>query len=119
MVSNLDDHPRNHAVLAKDKGWRLSPAYDLTPTPSIAQDSRFLAMTCGTHGRLARRDNLLTAAGRFLLSEEEARKIIDAIVETVKSEWNTILTRAGASKKDCAAIASAFIYEGFFVPSDR
>ncbi|MCP3882397.1 MAG: HipA domain-containing protein, partial [Sulfitobacter sp.] len=32
-VSNLDDHPRNHAVLSKGYNWRLSPAFDLTPTP--------------------------------------------------------------------------------------
>jgi serine/threonine-protein kinase HipA len=34
IVSNLDDHPRNHAILAKDKDWHLSPAYDLTPSGS-------------------------------------------------------------------------------------
>jgi len=28
MISNLDDHPRNHAIIAKDKHWKLSPAYD-------------------------------------------------------------------------------------------
>ena len=25
-ISNLDDHPRNHAILAKGRQWRLSPA---------------------------------------------------------------------------------------------
>ena len=37
-VSNLDDHPRNHAVIAGDRGWRLSPAFDLTPSPVVALD---------------------------------------------------------------------------------
>ncbi len=23
-----DDHPRNHALLRRHKGWRVSPAYD-------------------------------------------------------------------------------------------
>lgn len=114
VVSNLDDHPRNHAILAKDTSWRLSPAYDLTPTPMLAQDTRLLAMVCGTQGRLARKENLLTAHGHFLLTKEEALSIIDRIVETVKSEWNTCLRRAGASEKDCAAIGQAFIYDGFF-----
>ena len=49
-VSNLDDHPRNHAVVAADRNWRLSPAYDLTPTPVIAQEGRDLAMVCGPYG---------------------------------------------------------------------
>ena len=114
VVSNLDDHPRNHAVLAKGSSWRLSPGYDLTPTPMIAKDARLLAMDCGTQGRLARRDNLLTAHGRFLLSKEHATSIVDGIVDTVTSQWDTSLRRAGASEKDCAAIAQAYIYEGFF-----
>jgi serine/threonine-protein kinase HipA len=55
VVSNLDDHPRNHALLAKERAWRLSPAYDLTPAPVIAKDRRDLAMTCGRFGRYANR----------------------------------------------------------------
>jgi serine/threonine-protein kinase HipA len=27
-VSNIDDHPRNHALLARSRSWQLSPAYD-------------------------------------------------------------------------------------------
>ena len=36
LISNTDDHPRNHAAIAPGPGWRLSPAYDLTPTPAFA-----------------------------------------------------------------------------------
>lgn len=117
VVSNLDDHPRNHAILAKDTRWRLSPAYDLTPTPSIAQE-RHLAMVCGTHGRMANRANLLSAYGRFLLSKEAARSLIDHIVQTVRAQWDASLSRAGVSKNDCAAISSAFIHDGFFYEID-
>ncbi|HEC12115.1 MAG TPA: type II toxin-antitoxin system HipA family toxin [Acidiferrobacteraceae bacterium] len=114
VVSNLDDHPRNHAILAKDKGWRLSPAYDLTPTPGIAVEERYLAMTCGTFGRSARKANLLTGCGRFLLSDTEAEIIIDNMVKTVRGQWETTLRHAGVSNKDCIAIESACIYDGFF-----
>ena len=31
LVSNTDDHLRNHGFLLTNKGWRLSPAYDLNP----------------------------------------------------------------------------------------
>ncbi len=34
LISNTDDHPRNHALIAPGEDWRLAPAYDLTPTPS-------------------------------------------------------------------------------------
>ncbi len=33
LISNVDDHLRNHAFLYSGiSGWRLSPAYDLNPT---------------------------------------------------------------------------------------
>jgi serine/threonine-protein kinase HipA len=119
LISNTDDHPRNHAALAKDRSWRLSPAYDLTPTPMIAQEARFLAMSCGTQGRIARKDNLLSAAGRFLLSREEALQIVDRMIEVVRSEWEPSLRRAGASDRDCGAVASARLYDGLFIqPQD-
>lgn len=114
LVSNLDDHPRNHAILAKDKNWRLSPAYDLTPTATIALENRDLAMACGLHGRMANRANLLSGHGRFLLEHDLAQSIINNMVVTIKAEWGASLRRAGASNKDCETIASAFIYDGFF-----
>ena len=109
VVSNLDDHPRNHAVLAKDQGWRLSPAFDLTPTPMIALERRDLAMACGSAGRYANRENLLSQHGRFLLSGEEATAILDHIIETVRSSWQRTMRRAGAgaSLKDCTIRSSA------------
>ena len=34
MVSNTDDHLRNHGfILEPGAGWRLSPAYDMNPDP--------------------------------------------------------------------------------------
>ncbi len=115
-VSNLDDHPRNHAVLAKDQHWRLSPAYDLTPMPSIAIDNRDLAMTCGLHGRAAKIANIVSGHGRFLLAKDEAEKIARDIKTIVGSEWDAHLRRAGVSDKDCAAIASAKLYAGLDYP---
>jgi serine/threonine-protein kinase HipA len=113
-VSNLDDHPRNHAVLAKERGWRLSPAFDLTPSPVIAMDRRDLAMTCGQFGRYANRENLLSTHGRFLLSKTEAAATLDRIVETVRSQWRPTMRQAGVSEADCETIAGAFLYDGFF-----
>ena len=49
-VSNLDDHPRNHALLARSSSWRLSPAYDLTPGTMRTETRRDLAMVCGLEG---------------------------------------------------------------------
>ncbi|MDY6990795.1 MAG: type II toxin-antitoxin system HipA family toxin [Thermodesulfobacteriota bacterium] len=117
-VSILDDHPRNHAVLGKGRQWRLSPAFDLTPTPVIAVERRDLAMVCGRAGRYANRKNLLSQHGRFLLSEEDATALLDHIVETVRKAWRPTMRRAGVSGADCEAIAPAFLYQGFFYEGD-
>ena len=59
LISNLDDHPRNHALIAREK-WGLSPAYDLTPESPIARERRNLAMICGSAGTYANVHNLLS-----------------------------------------------------------
>lgn len=33
LISNSDDHLRNHGFLYETNGWRLSPAYDMNPFP--------------------------------------------------------------------------------------
>jgi len=113
LISNNDDHPRNHALLAKDAKWRLSPAYDLTPAPLISLERRDLAMACGDYGRIASAQNLLTQAGRFLLNPEEAQNIINTMVETVKSSWHKTLRSVGVSEQECAILENSFVYPGF------
>ena len=111
-ISNLDDHPRNHAIVAKRRAWRLAPAYDLTPSPVLASERRDLAMACGLEGRVASRANLLSACGRFLLRESEAAAIFDRILTIVGNEWRSTMRRAGVSEADCALLATAFVYPG-------
>ena len=113
-ASNLDDHPRNHAIVAKGRDWQLSPTFDLTPTPMVAIERRDLAMTCGGRGRYANQKNLLSQHARFLLNEEDAATILNNIVETVRNSWRPAMQESGVSKIDCRMIESAFLYKGFF-----
>jgi len=114
-VSNLDDHPRNHALLARGRSWRLSPAYDLEPMPVVAVERRDLAMVCGPRGRRANRANLLAAAGRFLLGRDEARAIFNHVTETIRGSWRQAMRRAGVSERDSERIRDAFLYDGLFL----
>jgi serine/threonine-protein kinase HipA len=116
-ISNLDDHPRNHALLARDRGWRLSPAYDLTPTPVTASD-RYLGMVCGPAGRIVRKGNLVSAGGRFLLGQEDAAAIFDRIIDTVRASWRATMRRVGVSDAHCEALATAFVHDGMFFETD-
>jgi serine/threonine-protein kinase HipA len=113
LISNTDDHPRNHAVISTEQNWRLSPAYDLTPFMSISTARRDLAMICGDQGRFANAENLLSQHARFLLEREQAEAILMAMENYVKSNWYAIARAEGVSEADCEKIASAFVYPGF------
>ncbi len=113
LISNIDDHPRNHALIARDRDWRLSPAYDLTPAVPVSQDRRDLAMECGNAGRFANARNLLSQSARFLLEQGDAIAIIDAMEEQVRGAWYATARAAGVSERDCEHIARAFVYPGF------
>lgn len=113
LISNIDDHPRNHAMLARGRHWRLSPAYDLTPATPISIERRDLAMTVGDDGRRATADNLLSQSPRFLLDRDDAKGILDDMETRVKDTWYHTARAQGVSEKDCELISGAFAYPGF------
>lgn len=116
LISNIDDHPRNHAAIAMNKDWRLSPAYDLTPATPISTEHRDLAMICGDRGRFANEQNLLSEHARFLLEKEEAEKMIFNMKKHVHENWYATARGAGVSENDCKRIETAFVYPGFSTP---
>jgi len=118
LIFNTDDHPRNQAIIAKGRDWRLSPAYDLMPLPQVSLERRDLAMISGDQGRFANARNLRSQSARFLVSDDEATAIVDAMKDRVKCAWYDTARRAGVSEKDCERIAGAFAYPGFDRPVD-
>jgi serine/threonine-protein kinase HipA len=117
LISNTDDHPRNHAVIALDDNFHLSPAYYLTPFPLLSMERRDLALTVGGLGRYANAANLVSQASRFLLEREAATRIVDEMEAQVRAHWYRIARREGVSERDCEKIARAFVYEGFRLPA--
>jgi serine/threonine-protein kinase HipA len=116
LISNTDDHPRNHAVIAPDQDFRLSPAYDLTPIPQVGVERRDLALVIGDYGRYANAHNLISQSVRFLLEREEAVRVVDEMEACVRSRWYAIARREGVTELDCGQISRAFVYEGFRYP---
>lgn len=113
LISNTDDHPRNHALIAPGRDFELSPAYDLTPNPLVSLEKRDLAMTAGEFNRYANRTNLLSGHARFKLSREDASAIIDHMQSIVGDRWRALLRDNGTSGADCESVAGAFDYPGF------
>lgn len=119
LISNLDDHPRNHAVVWDEGGWRLSPVYDLTPSAAQSQDERLLAMTVGQPGgnrpRWANRSNLVSGAEHFGLSKDEADEIISSMKARVIDRWRPLVVELGGGEVFAEKISHAFPdrYPGF------
>ncbi len=113
LISNTDDHPRNHAVIAFDADWGLSPAYDLVPSTPISTERRDLALSCGDMGRYANVDNLLSQHSRFLLDRDDADDTVRAMEQIVRNRWYSIARAEGTTERDCERISSAFVYPGF------
>ena len=108
LVSNDDDHLRNHAFIwtPAARGWCLSPLYDVLPKPQIGTE-RFLHLSIGKQGRLANLDNALSVASQFGLLDKDARRVVDRISSAVR-EWRTFFEAAGVESGECDKVASAF-----------
>lgn len=107
-VNNDHDHPSNHALLRREKSWRLAPAYDLLPTAVLSRDRGDLALTIGNQGCTASIYSLLTQAGRFGWSAEAARAQIARIAELFR-DWRESIFSCGMSAKDIDIIAPAIV----------
>jgi serine/threonine-protein kinase HipA len=117
LISNTDDHPRNHGLIAPGKDFELAPAYDLTPNPLVSLERRDLALTVGHFNRYANRENLLSDCQRFRLDKSRAAALIDQIKRTVESRWRAVMRSHGVTEQDCTLLARAFVYPGFELPA--
>jgi serine/threonine-protein kinase HipA len=108
LVSNDDDHLRNHGFLldASRRGWRLSPLYDVVPRPQAAQE-RYLTLGVGPRARLATLDNAVAGSGQFGLTMHAAAEIVDQMARVVR-QWRTWFEVSGISDREMAPVATAF-----------
>lgn len=110
LVSNTDDHLRNHGfIYEREKGWRLSPAYDINPTP-IDIKPRVLTTTIDLYDGTASLDLALSVAGDFRLSLEDAKSVVREVAQGV-SQWRDVAGRHGLRKQEIDRMASAFEHE--------
>ena len=107
LVSNLDDHLRNHGFLYDCDGkWRLSPAYDLNPVP-LQEKARELSTWISEEGPDADLGLAINAAPFFALDEKRAAQIIDEVNAAV-SGWRNAAKQIGMSSADVGVYSSAF-----------
>ena len=107
LISNTDDHLRNHAFLYDgQRGWQLSPAYDLNPVPTDLK-ARMLMTTITESDNTASLDLVMSVAGYFRIKPERAREISREVASSV-SQWRIEASRSGLSRSQIDRMASAF-----------
>ncbi|MFN0063233.1 MAG: type II toxin-antitoxin system HipA family toxin [Myxococcaceae bacterium] len=106
LVSNRDDHLRNHGFLRTPSGWRLAPAYDMNPNP----DKQEHALTLDDASAEPRIDTVLETAELYRLTSTEAEKIVSQ-VRTVVSRWKAKAKSIGLPRAELQRMESAFANE--------
>ncbi len=107
LVTNDDDHLRNHGFLFDGEGWRLSPLYDVVPKPQLGLERR-LVLGVGPEGRAATIENALAGAAVFDLSHDDANAIAEDMRRIVATRWEHLFTEAGISAADRKRFATCF-----------
>jgi serine/threonine-protein kinase HipA len=110
LISNTDDHLRNHGFLYEGQaGWRLSPAYDLNPMP-IDLKPRVLSTMITEDDSTASLDLAFEVAGYFELNAARAKAIASEVAQSV-TNWRKAATRHGLSKTEIDRVATAFQHD--------
>jgi len=84
VIGNTDDHLKNFSMLYRD-GFELTPAYDLLPdvNQNFAHTLSFFDKDIGPR----RHEATGTLANRFKITQPNAEKIVDEVIETVSANW--------------------------------
>jgi len=100
---NQDDHTKNTAFLMDDKGqWRLSPFYDVTPSPNPTGQHMTAFMG---HGRQPPLDVVRKLARQAGFPQwNAARETIQRIVAALAS-WDDVAAQQGVAKQTRKRIA--------------
>ena len=107
LVTNDDDHLRNHGFLWDGSGWRLSPLYDVVPKPQLSLERR-LALAVGPEGRTATLGNAVAGAAQFDVDREEAVALAAGMAGEVANGWDVAFAEAGLGAADRARFATCF-----------
>jgi serine/threonine-protein kinase HipA len=102
-ISNTDDHLRNHGFLLSNKGWRLSPAFDINP--SIDKDG--LALNIDMDYNTLDFDLAKSVGEYFMLNTKQMEEILKQVISVV-SKWRIHANAIGISKKEQDMMQPAF-----------
>lgn len=110
LISNVDDHLKNHGFLRLGPGgWTLAPAFDLNPVP-VDIKARILSTRITLEDATCSIDHLLEAATYFALSLAQAKSIIKEVGKATAT-WRAEAKKLRLSNRQIDRMASAFEHE--------
>jgi serine/threonine-protein kinase HipA len=110
LISNVDDHLRNHGFLWTGRGgWTLSPVYDLNPTP-VEVRQRILTTNINLDEGTCDLDLVVSVAEYFGLKMTDAKLIIKEVA-TATSAWRDVARAAEATAAEIKRMESAFEHD--------
>lgn len=80
LIRNRDDHAKNFSFMLKNGEWKLSPAYDLLPSPGF---NGYHTTTINGQGEPAPKD-IFILVDQIGLNKQRAKEIYEEIEEKVK-----------------------------------
>ncbi len=102
-VSNADDHLRNHGFILTNKGWVLSPAYDINPI----ETGNGLKLNISETDNSLDLELVMEVHEYFRLNKATAHQIITEVKKGVQN-WRTLATKRGIPKSEQELKAMAF-----------
>lgn len=103
-VKNTDDHLRNHGFLLTEKGWLLSPAYDINPN----EYGKGLSLNITDADNSLDLNLAMEVAGYFRLSDDKASQIIEQVAAVVK-DWRKVAADYKISNAEQERMSAAFV----------
>jgi len=102
LIGNTDDHLKNFAMLHADEGWRLTPAYDLTPDEPARGEH---VLHFGKAGHRPDAQALADLARAFGLSSAVSRRIRTEVADAVTG-WRRRFAGYGVGIGDIERLAA-------------
>jgi serine/threonine-protein kinase HipA len=106
LITNVDDHLRNHGFLHEDRElWRLSPAFDINPSPERAREMKtWISEDTGPDMTV---EAIMSVIAYFRIQPARAREILGEVTRAVDN-WRKIGLSIGMSNEELDAFADAF-----------
>jgi len=111
LITNVDDHLRNHGFLHVAHGqWRLAPAFDLNPFPDKERESK--TWLSEQDGPITDVRQLLARSSSFALNSQQALAVLAEVVAAVR-RWRQLALGAevGLAAAELDDFAPAFEHE--------